>query len=273
MSAAGTHPDLIPFVAGTMASRGMAEIEAHLETCDACRIEAETLRSIRRGLLAEEELRHLSCEDLVSYDEDAGDLEPGARAAIGDHLHRCRSCRADLEALSRARAARERRASAPRPVAPSTPAVPMARRARRAWSAAAAAVLLLGLGIVALQWARLDGGALRSTPIALTLMPPTRGGAEVRHLVAGTHASIRVGLPYGAPGGAYRARIERDDGVVVARPGTVILSDGELLSVDAEVPSVPGAYRLVLSSERDPGAGPQVIPFRVVAAAPVRGDR
>ena len=113
-------------------------------------------------------------------------------------------------------------------------------------------------------------GASDGAGAAADFLPPTRGGAGPRVLAAGDAVVARIVLPYGAPGGAYRARIERADGTVAGRPDAAVVRDGEELAVRLEVPPVPGDYRLVLEPAAAPAQEPFVYPFRVAAGAAPR---
>jgi anti-sigma factor RsiW len=264
------HPDVLGFVAGLSAPEEAGAIAAHVDGCAECRSEAAALRSMRRSLRAQSEA-HVSIEDLVAHDEDPLNAGPGLREVIESHIGWCPDCRSDLESLSRARRLRDDATRGPRPAAPPESAVRAARRRSIPWAAVAAAVVVVtGAGLVIAPWRRpgtpsLPTRSFPAGPGSVTFMPPKRSGIVDRSLVAGERVSLRVVLPYGTSDGSYRARIERDDGLTVVQPMTAASIDADTLTVEIEVPVVPGAYRLVLVPEGRPESAAVVYPFRVQA--------
>jgi anti-sigma factor RsiW len=270
MSADPRHPDIPGFVAGLSAPEDAAAIAAHLGGCTECRSEAAALRSMRRSLRGEW-AAHVCIEDLVAHDEGDPDRDPESRDVIEDHLARCRDCRADLEALAGARRTRDAAAVGLRPVTRAAPPAAGARRWSWAWTAASAALMLLGgTVLVTTPWRGSEGRPIPGPRRSITFMPPKRSGLLDRRLVAGDRVSLRVVLPFGTPGGPYRARLEREDGTIVDRPETTSI-DAETLSIDLDAPAEPGAYRLVLAIEGRPEGENPVYPFQVLASSSAPG--
>ena len=123
MSPSGWHPDLLALVAGALSVEAEAEAAAHLVACSECRDEEASLRSMRRSLRAAAAGVHVPPAELVDYDEQAGTLDGTTRSRVALHLFGCSDCRADLEALARARRARE----APGPAAGAGSGMPAVR--------------------------------------------------------------------------------------------------------------------------------------------------
>ncbi|HZN02909.1 MAG TPA: hypothetical protein VFD06_04920, partial [Candidatus Polarisedimenticolia bacterium] len=149
MTAPDDHPDLIAWVSGAMRRVGPgapatmeSEVAAHLRGCEACRTEAEELRSMRRSLRASEE-SHLAIDTLLEMEAAGIAGFSGKDGAAEKHLSRCGACRADLDALVGAGRARLRM----EPERTPAPDRAARRRARLAW-AAAAAIAVVGLGVL-----------------------------------------------------------------------------------------------------------------------------
>lgn len=266
MNPGPTHPDLLPYVAGLPDPRAAADIEVHLERCPECSAETAALHSLQRSLLARHRSEHVPVEALVDHDEDGLDCDPQSRSRIDDHLGRCAECRADLEVLSRARRFREAGVALRRlsdPIAGGA----MSRSRGRAWWAigGVAAVVLVGIGLVALRQIGPGRPAAPPSVASVIFNPPRRGDAEDRVLSAGMPTALRVVLPFGSAGGAYRLTIERADGTTERRIEMPIPSAGEFLALNLRAPSEAGAYRLVLAPEGPSTDQPCVYPFRVVA--------
>jgi len=269
VSAADRHPDLLAYVAGLLEGGQQAEIAAHLRRCEACRDEERSLRSLRRSLRSTAATAaggHPSVEDLVAADEGA------PRESLSGHVARCSECRADLEALARVRdGSREERhrerferasVDATRFGEDDTPFRPRgARRIARGVLAAGLAFSLLGIGWVAF---RLRPAARRPESGPEVLSPATRGTSAARPVAAGGAATLRLVLPFGAPGGRYEARLQDANGLEIVAQ-TSIVKDGEILEVRFDAPDRPGDYRLAVQSLDAEKAEPVFYPVHVVA--------
>ena len=269
MSAADRHPDLLAYVAGLLGGDQRAEIEAHLQRCEACRDEERSLRSLRRSLRSTAATAaggHPSVEDLVAADEGA------PRESLSGHVARCAECRADLEDLARVRlGSREDRhrerfqraaADATRFGEDDAPFRPRGvRRIARGVLAAGLAVSLLGVGWVAF---RLRPAARRIEAGPELLYPATRGESAARAIAAGRPARKRLVLPFGAPGGRYETRLQDATGLEIVAQ-TTIVKDGEILEVRFDAPDRPGEYRLAVQSLDTGNATPVLYLLHVVA--------
>jgi len=251
MSASDRHPDLLAFVAGLPSASQATEVAHHLEVCDGCRGEERALRSLRRSLLKPPR-PHPSAEELVALDERDEAAPPAG--PLEAHVADCIECRADLEALARAR--RHRHPLEPADARSPASARPAATRGMRVGLGVAAVVVaLLGAGFFL---GRLGSPAAGRPPLTATLTAPTRGTAAPPVLRPGTAATLRVILPFGSPGGVYGSRLEDAHGRVVQSVETRMVKDGEILEVLLRAPAEPGEYRLV------------VRPPDVTAAPPIR---
>jgi hypothetical protein len=264
MTTPGLHPDLLAFVAGHLSSDEKAEVVRHLRECEPCAEEERSLRSLRRSLASAPGV-HLSVEELVALEErgDRAVVDPRVAA----HLAQCADCRADLEALAVARRRHSLQQETARPEMPRRG--PAGRRisGTRPLVAAGLGAALLG-GLLAWRLGVLPGpvppDSRRSSPSSAPLLPPTRGVAAPAVVVSGTRTILHVGLPFGAPGGAYDARVEGPRGEVVGRAETSVLKDGEVLEIRFDAPVSPGPYRLVVLSSNDGVAAPITYPLQVV---------
>ncbi len=230
MSRSAPHPDLIAYLAGGLPAGEATTVRDHLAGCPECRAEAAALGSLRASLRAIGG-DHPAVEDLVAF--DAGEIggDPALRAGLEEHLAHCADCRADRAALDRMRR-----------VAPARRFVP----GRGALGlAAAAAIVVLGLGALLHPWGPRPAPSPDGRPIVFAA--PTRGRAVTPRIPAGRPVSLEVLLPFGAPTGSYRARIEPGE---IAMPQ--IRSDGSRVTLSLVAPAAPGRYHLVLIPE--PGA-------------------
>ena len=101
----------------------------------------------------------------------------------------------------------------------------------------------------------------------IPLHSATRGGAGARTVTAGGPATLRIILPFGAPGGRYETRLQDPGGLEIVAQ-TSIVKDGELLEVRFDAPDRPGEYRLAVQSMETEHAAPILYPLHVVAGAP-----
>jgi hypothetical protein len=292
VSAASEHPQLLlSYVARNLEPGPTAEVAAHLLRCSDCRLEVDALTSMMKSLRLQNRTDHIRGEELVAYDEfriedgpdtadegsGAGDLARDSvrRRRIELHLEDCAECRFDLHALERARRVQESLEAAPDSA---RGAATVAHRVtagvtrglaalRSEWKGAAlaatAAAAILAILIVPRIGARLDPrpGLQPARPIVFEA--PRRGTAGERTLPPEGPWSITVGLPFDAPEGSYRLRIERADGSAVSGLEGRIPTDGNgSLTVLVSALDAPGSYRLILEPE-DPSAGPYLYPFKV----------
>ena len=318
MSAASEHPPLLlSYVARNLEPGPTAEVAAHLLRCTDCRLEVEALTSMMKSLRLQNRADHIRSEDLVEYDEgriengfeggsegpDVGDMARDSvrRRRIEAHLEDCAECRFDLHALERARRVQESIE------ATTTAATSAARRAtvgvtriiaalRRSWKgfglAAAAGAAILAILIAPRFGTQPNPHPWLQQARPITFEAPRRGAAGERILPSDGPWSITVRLPFDAPEGPYRLRIERADGSPVSGLEALIPTDGNgSLTVLVSALDAPGSYRLSLElQDLSPGAtqergqanepeaaGPYVYPFKVAApstqAPAARGAR
>ena len=270
MTASERHPDLPAFVAGILPAGEASEARRHLEECGVCREEERALRSLRRSLLTPPQ-PHPSVEELVALDERGGTGAPAGPKAT--HAAECVECRADLEALARAR--RHRHPLEPADAEGIAPG--RAADSNAPGRAAALRPMRLGFGVAAVVAIAVAGGGLfligRRASTApppwgfTTLAPPTRGDGAPPVLRAGATVTLRVILPFGSPGGAYDSRLEDAHGRIAQAGETSVAKDGEILEVRLRAPAEPGEYRLAVLPA-DPGASPIVYPVHVASGLP-----
>jgi hypothetical protein len=262
MTATGSHPDLLGFVAGFLTAAQEADVAAHLRGCEACRDEERSLRSLRRSLRAAPAGVHPSVEDLVAFEEAAAGGPRAPDRSAGDdplaaHLAACAECRADLATLAEAR--RRRHALEPQDVG-STASSGRPRTSRRVRIGLAAAACMTGALVAAGLFVGRQAPPARFTA---TLSPPARGGNGETSLVTGERATLLVVLPFGSPGGRYEARLEAESGQVIGRAETRVLKDGETLEVLLDAPAQAGSCRLALTPLDGRVETPFLYPLRV----------
>jgi len=258
------HPELLLWhAAGALDPEQAAAVARHLEQCSECRHESEVLESLGGTLRIAGGTGHVAAEDLVRYEEGSPARDP-ARGAIERHLAGCADCRADLDALARAR-----------PPATHAATTRPGPRLRRAWAvAAAAAVVIMAALITPRLWPVREGDR------GITFTPPRRGAADERVLKAGGPWQALVLLPFDAPAGIYRVRVEGEEGAAPggAAPGGAangtamdwVQADRDLrLRVTIAPLSSPGVYRLIATPQAPDDSSPYIYSFRVVPAAPV----
>ena len=264
MTARTEHPDLlVQYVARTLDPARTAEIARHLAACVDCRIEAEALASMRRSILSQNGSGHVGSEDLVLYEEGSLGRDPVRRARIERHLDGCPDCRSDLLALERAGRVRHS---------------PRTRRCANWAPLAATIAALLAAPIVWSLWRSPHPvpvvqapGLLQAEPV--TLAAPRRGVAEKPVLPGRGPWSMTVLLPFGAPDGEYRLRIEREDGSSPVPLRALVATDGQG-SLTVFVGSLPGAgsYRLILAPRGETDAEAFVYRFETASVGPRAAD-
>lgn len=262
MSRSSQHPDLLLYVAGRLEPGQAADVAAHVAACPECGSEAEALSSMRTTLIARIGAGHVRAEDLVLYEDGGLEGRPELTVAIEGHLESCADCAADLRALRQARfRAEPGRASAPRPVNRG----PL-RLSKRAW--ALAAVLLAAVALAPFLRRAITGvpGTPAGPEAPITFAPPRRGQGDESRLAANGPWAVSIVLPFGAPGGDYVLRIERQDGSIVRRFPSPLASDGSRLDVVVG-PLPAGAYRLVVAPASGADA-PSVYRFQVQGEGP-----
>jgi len=256
MSIGREHPEhLLWFVAGQVDAFERASISRHLERCEDCRAEADSLTSMMKSMVAQTHLDHVAAEDLVVFEEEASTSGPDRATHIQKHLEECAGCREDLQTISQAR---EREMSAPRPlrqvppplrfVGHDIPAISVERPKRR-WLPAAAAcvVVMFALGVTSL--ARKDTRPAGPVPMKLVVLAaPQRGVESMTVLDAPGPWAVRVLLPYGTEPQTFKVSIRREQGGTLPRLDALALSDSEGC-LDVIVPELPaaGRYELVLA--------------------------
>ena len=93
---------LVEYILDQLAGSDVAQVEAHISSCDSCRTDVSFLRSVRQDLHAlkrRELLKHPSVENLVQYVETRVRLDPAADASIKRHLLFCQQCQAEVAAI------------------------------------------------------------------------------------------------------------------------------------------------------------------------------
>lgn len=241
---------LLPFyVAGSLDPEEKGTVEAHLAACSECRNEVIALRSMRTTLRDQVRSAHPPPERLVRLTEP----EAGTDAtALGDRVHvdACAECGEEIQALRR------------------TDARSHGRPWRTRWWIAAAAgfLLALALAIPASSWLWDDVPVARE-PLAVTILPSTRG-APPENLLPGVGPwDLSIVLPSSASSGAYRLEIadERPPGPVVVAAGPIRSEDGRIRYTLSPLES-PGSYRLRVYDDRATGGAVYVYHFEVAAA-------
>lgn len=235
MTGSIAHPENLPwFASGALAGPEAAAIERHLRGCGACRDEVAALRSMTRSLRASAG-SHVAADRLVAYHEGSARLAPDEGRRIQDHLARCPSCSADLDALRRAEGAPHRRSA--RPVL-----------------AAAASVLL----VLAAAW-RLGGHgvepAVDTSPVRLELPPGQRGMGDPPSVPGGRPLAIEAWLPLLADAPAYRVRLRRADATAKLELDETVRRAPEQQKVRLSLPHGlrPGHHLLSFSETGDRG--------------------
>ncbi len=202
------HPVLLPwYAAGSLDAWTARRIEEHVRGCADCRRELDALISMGRTLRRHEGTDHLEFQDLLGFDQRSPADDDVRAATLRQHLGRCETCAAELEAL---RAARRELGAMDQVEAPDQPVrAPAAARSprwRMAFFAAAAAALILV--VPALRGLRPGPNLPGPREIhPVRLMAPTRGDEAESALPDAGPWVIEVVLPFGAPAGDYDVRI------------------------------------------------------------------
>ncbi|HUD72113.1 MAG TPA: hypothetical protein VMQ62_09135, partial [Dongiaceae bacterium] len=158
--------------------------------------------------------------------------------------------------------------------------------------AAVAAVVVAIAAIGYVGWRRVSrppaasrpgtAAALPGEPMTIVLAAPTRGGGAERLLPAGRSVRLAIALPFGAPAGRYRARLERVEGsvsvAVEQELGPARAGDDGLLTFDLRVPDAPGRRRLLVfavegSAAAEPAEAIAIYSCIVAAEAPAPPHR
>ena len=268
MSAPDRHPDVLAFVAGLLPDGRKGEVAAHLLGCQACREEERSLRSLRQSLRTASFEAHPSVEELVALEEEGEKGEAADQRALTGHLAGCPECRSDLEALARARrqrGARRTAADAPEDAWPRAGSS-VSRRAgtwRLDRRLAGVAAGLAAAVIVAAVLLRPS-----AQPQGLVLDPATRAGSVLPSLPAGAPATLRVVLPFGAPGGRFGAALRCDPPQATGTLETKVVQDGVMIEVRLQAPAQAARCELVVTSLDDRSSEAFLYPLQVVPGLP-----
>jgi anti-sigma factor RsiW len=282
MSARDRHPDVLAFVAGHLPDARNPEVVAHLRECEECREEERSLRSLRQSLRTAPVEAHPSVEKLVALEEagekgESAPVEDGAtpdQRALAGHLAGCPECRSDLEALARARHHRAVPGSAADAADEARPRAgsPVSRRAgtwridRRLVGVAAGLAAAVIVGAVLLRVR--PGADPTALPQGLILYPPTRAGSVSPSIPAGAPATLRVVLPFGAPGGRFKAALRCDPREVPGTLETKVVKNGEMIEVRLQAPAQPARCELVVIPVDDRASEAFLYPLQVVPGLP-----
>ena len=249
------HPDkLLWFVSGNLEPEEARHVESHLSVCAECRSIARTLESWKTGVLRRtESSEHPTPEELDGYCSSAPIQRSAEHARLENHLSECGACREDLAALRRSYELTPPQTSA----ANAASRIDVERRAAvRRWILAAC---LAGLLAAPLGWFWLAGRGV--DPV---LMPSLRGQSEGPVLRGKGPWRAHLVPPSEAGPGRYEMRVERIDGSVVEpMQAQELLTGQERIRIEIPVLTVPGSYRIVLSSAGSVRAAAQLYPFQV----------
>src|SRR5262245_45722629 len=186
MNDAVSHPEHLPwYVAGKVSENERHVIERHLLECADCRDQAEALLSLKRSLRLSEAEAHPTEQELVAFAR--------GEQRIKAHLKACASCRQDLEALRVSDARLHSRDSH--------------RGSQTRWALAAAMLIMVAGAGVMLLLPRPAHSSVVSLEPADRSLP---GGAV---MTGSGPWVVRLILPFGAPDGDYRVRLDRGEGL------------------------------------------------------------
>jgi len=250
MSAAGTHPHLLPwYAAGTLEAPDELQVDCHVQACAPCREESVRLASLGRSLVAQSRLDHIPAERLVLCAEGAAAFGEGDRG----HLAECAACRDDLTALREADSARPESA------------LHRAPARRRAWVAAGAAAAL-ALAVLSIR----PDSPVRPEPrppssMTRVVFPaPVRGGGMATILRGLGPWRAVILLPLGSPGVTREVSVRGHglDRSLPARPVTPDSAGRMALEIPAGLPG--GRHELIVHRQREAGAPELTYPFEVL---------
>jgi anti-sigma factor RsiW len=200
--------------------------------------------------------------DLLAY--VAGQLETEAKRDVEAHLGTCPACREEVDALvsmseTLNRCARE-------DYAPERALRPGAR-SRNPWKLAcvAAVAALVVVAAVAVVLSRRPTPRVMQADGSVVFAAPQRSDGAMAELRGSGPWSISVLLPYTAPDGAYRARIQAGASIL-AEVTADSDADGRVTLLVQEL-STLGEYELSLEPVAPPGEARYVYPFSVGHAA------
>lgn len=233
------------YVSGNLEPAQAFRFEAHLLSCERCRLDAETFSSMMRSLRRQSLTDHVASEELVAYEE--GELPAAGRRhrAVVRHLEACADCAEDFDALAKAR-----------------------RPAPRG-AAMAAGLMVAGAALVVALFAIPWGGPAKAEPpgiVGITrtadFQAPLRSVDSSRVLAGAGRWIVTVTLPFGAPEGMWEMAVQDDEGQQLGGTTTAQSGAGRL-HVLITAPASQGRYRLVARSIEAPGEPLTIYPFEV----------
>lgn len=93
---------LVEYILGQLTGASVAQVEAHISSCESCQSDVSFLRTVRQDLQAlkqRELLHHPSVENLVHYVENSDVLDASTATGIKRHLLFCQQCQAEVAAI------------------------------------------------------------------------------------------------------------------------------------------------------------------------------
>jgi len=235
-------------------------VEIHLASCDECRSDLVSLRSMGASLRTAIGSGHAACAELVAFHNGDCTLPATVAVRIAEHVEVCASCRAELATLDHASVRRRRRWSTGATLADSRP--PVLRAAGSSWSRRAHRMLAAAaMVLVVLTW------PVRPLTPTAVFTPALRGADVARRLSGLGPWRLSVFLPTQAIEAEYAIRIRgpnAGDGPVYDGIGRF----GPAAPAIVEVPSFPkpGRYVLEMEAKRDGEGMAHAYPFEVVSA-------
>ena len=254
------HPHLLAwYVAGALKPAEAREVRDHLDGCGECRRAADGLAAMVDALSRDADPAHVGAEDLVRYETAGRTGDPDLGRRVEAHLLQCASCRQELALLRRLPSAD----ASPGPTeAPSRHQSrgSIAAWLRRPWHVAAG--LAAAHLIVALN------PQLQDRRHEVIFSSPRRADTAPPRLTMPGPWSLKVMLPFSAPRGAYRARVESQEGSVVHLVMEQVSPNPDgALSIPLASIDRPGSYKLILEPSQEPADVLLEYPF-VVAPPP-----